>query len=552
MHKIVHFFFDARFYRTFLAFIFSACLLKIATDWYEVPPSIKEFPTILIVQSGMLFTYLVWKTRIPSGLSRKVWVPEVWISIFFAVSTISILPFIFIFELFGTTSFGTSLFTVLENSPKDLLSIGFKDFFKPSLEYFLLLSFMLIGGYVFVRWIAYFWCFALILSISFIITNPFSHYMYRYIVPNPDHALLNLDVDFKRPVITKRPSKQKNILYVYLESLERTYRDIPETADAFKQFAIYEDQALSFNELHQSHGLNYTAAGMVGTQCGVPLVPNGIRNIRKQVKNVSENQVLKFNGFMGNMYCLGDILSEDGYIGSYVNGSDTAVFSKGLLFNSHGWERTFGINNLPGTREERYENPWGLNDDTVFEYAKKELEYLANTNRPFMMSMLTISTHGPNAFLDESCNYPEIEKSGIPAAIYCSGQHVKSIFEKLDELNIRDDTIVVLLSDHLAMKNTLKKQLKSAKQSGLRRQYAAIIGTEKNMVISKTGTTMDLYPTILEVLGYEIEDGHANLGVSLFNNKPTLAGRSSDPENISPIFKQNLKLRDLLWSRVED
>jgi phosphoglycerol transferase len=552
MHKYLNFFTEARFYRAILAFLFSVGIIKVAVDWYELPPSIKDFPTILIAEAGIILVYFSWKHRKPQPTSRKIWLPTICYSIFFVFSLMLLLPFIFIYETFGTTSFGTSLFTVLENSTADLLSIGIKDFLKPSLEYIALLIFLVIGGFIFVKYIPYFWCFALILSVSFVITNPLTHYMYRILIPNPDHALLDLDVDFKRPVITKRPSKQKNILYVYLESLERTYRDIPETADAFKQFAIYEDQALSFNELHQSYGLNYTAAGMVGTQCGVPLVPNGIRNIRKQVRNVSENQVLKFKGFMSNMYCLGDILSEDGYIGSYVNGSDTAVFSKGLLFNSHGWERTFGINNLPGTREERYQNPWGLNDDFVFEYAEKELEYLASTNRPFMMSMLTISTHGPNAFLDESCNYPKIAKSDIPAAIYCTGQHVKKLLEKLDELNIRDDTIVVLLSDHLAMKNTMNRQLKSAKSNDLRRQYAAILGAESNIVISKTGTTLDLYPTILEVLGYELEDGHANLGVSLFNDKPTLAGRSLNPRNLSPMFRQNIKLRDLLWTRVKE
>ena len=548
MRKFLKILLELRLYRTLLAFLFFIGIIKISVDWYELPPSIKEFPTILIAEAGLVFTYLVWQAREPLSGSSKMWKPATWISIIFVFSFITLLPFIFIFETFGTTSFGTSLFTVLENSTADLLSIGLKDFLKPSLEYLLLLIIMVFSGFIFVRWIPYFWVCAIILSISFIITNPFSHYIYRYIVPNADHALLNLDLDFKKPVITKHPSRQKNILYIYLESLERTYRDIPATAHAFKQFASYEDEALSFNQLHQSYGLNYTAAGMVGTQCGVPLVPNGLRNIRKQVRNVSENQTLKFKGFMGNIVCLGDILSEDGYIGSYVNGSDTAVFSKGLLFNSHGWKRTFGINNLPGTREEKYENPWGLNDDTVFEYAEKELEYLASTNRPFMMSMLTISTHGPDAFLDEDCNYPNEVDSGIPAAIFCSGQHVKKLLMKLDELNIRDDTIVVLLSDHLAMKNTLKKDLKIAKLNGLRRQYAAILGTESNLVVSKVGTTMDLYPTILEVLGYELEGGHANLGISLLNDKPTLAGRSNEPENISPMFKQNFKLRDLLWS----
>ena len=123
MRKFLKIFLELRLYRTLLAFLFSIGIIKISVDWYELPPSIKEFPTILIAEAGLVFTYLAWQAREPLSGSIKIWKPAIWISITFVFSFITLLPFIFIFETFGTTSFGTSLFTVLENSTADLLSI---------------------------------------------------------------------------------------------------------------------------------------------------------------------------------------------------------------------------------------------------------------------------------------------------------------------------------------------------------------------------------------------------------------------------------------------
>lgn len=518
-------------------------MVTIAIEWFEFSQNLLSFPTLWLVIAGLIFPVYVWMLPPALIVSRKLWPAGL-----FALGAIFLVPFIFLWETFGTADFGSLLTSIYENPPQELLSVGLGSLGQPILEHTLILIVIIVGGIVFTRRVPYFGYCAVAISIPFFVASPVTEYAYRYFVPNPHHALLNLDEDLTPPMIIERPSQPKNVIYIYLESIERTYRDVEATADAFAPLAELEDKGLSFDQLFTAYGLHFTAGGMIGTQCGVPLLPNGIRNVRKQIREGTDNEVLQFEGFMDNVVCLGDILAEDGYIGSYMNGSDLAVFSKGKIFQSHGWERVFGVNSLPGSRAETYENVWGLNDDTLFEYAKTELEYLVGTDRPFMMAMLTISTHGPDAELDEGCDYPQVADSYIPAAIYCTGQHVNRLLDKLDELGVRDDTIVVVLSDHLSMRNTVWDQLRSA--GNARRNYAVVLGAGESGVVSKVGNGMDLYPTVLELLGYRLKDGRANMGVSLLNDRPTLAGRSEEPQDVSRMVKQNRPLQDLLWNDV--
>ncbi|MGB0905742.1 MAG: sulfatase-like hydrolase/transferase, partial [Mangrovicoccus sp.] len=243
---------------------------------------------------------------------------------------------------------------------------------------------LILGAAIFVRHIPYFNGLILVLGVVFMMCSPVTVYAYRYFFPNKHHALLDLEADFVRPVVQDRPDVQKNIIYIYLESIERTYRDIPETANAFAPLSELEDRGLSFSQVSQVYGVHFTAGGLVGTLCGAPLLPNGMRSLHKKTTKDADSDVLQFDGIMNDVTCLGDILSEDGYIGSYLNGSDLDIFSKGEIFQSHGWDRVFGANSIPGPRSDVYENVWGLNDDTLFDYAQAELEFLAGTGKPFM------------------------------------------------------------------------------------------------------------------------------------------------------------------------
>lgn len=522
-----------------IAFLFSAAIIALFIDWFPMTRVWLQFPNSVLVVIGFLFTFYVifrGNRRFRSGR----WFPAVLL----AFGLILFSPFSFIYHVFGTQDVGSVLITSQENPPGQMLRVAFGSFPSEIFKYIAISFAVIFGGAYLCKTIPNFNKFALALGATFLFFSPVSSFAYRTIVPNPNHELIQLEKDKRRPLIAARPSQKKNIVFMYLESVERTYRDIPETAEAFAPLASLEDMGLSFNNITEVLGTAFTGGGLVASQCGVPLLPRGMINVRRQIRGGINVDAYQFDGFMDHILCLGDILAEDGYIGSYMNGSDLAIFSKGKFFETHGHERLFGVDMLPGSSDENYENVWGLNDETIFDYAHNELEYLVSLDRPFTMSLLTVSTHGPDAELDRSCLYPEVAGSYIPAAIRCTGDHVKRLVDKIDELGISDDTIIVVLSDHLAMRNSVYHLFEE--RADERRNQFVILGAGGQAVISKKGSMLDVYPTILEVMGYELVDRQANMGVSLLSEESTLAERLG-VDLISEAFDRNHDLKRALW-----
>ncbi len=522
------------------AFLFSAAIISILINWFRFSKKLTNFPTVGFVVLALVFTaYVAIKPR--WRMERTPWLALAML----LLGVIALVPFAFVYDVFGTYDLGSIMITVRDNPPTEMLFVGLGSLSDMIFEYTIIFFVLVLLGFYLSKTVPFFAQFAVLLGAVFVFASPLTKFAYQSVVPNPYHDLVDIPGDLQIPQIVSRPDEQKNIIFMYLESLERTYRDVPETAAAFAPLAQIENAGLSFDNIHQVYGAHFTAAGMLATQCGIPLLPNGIINVFRKTRERTDREVLDFEDFMNHVVCLGDILEQDGYIGSYVNGSDLAVFNKGLMFQSHGHERVFGVNVLDGPREEVYENYWGLNDATVFQYAQDELEYLVSLDRPFTMSMLTLSTHGPDAQLDPGCDYPLVLDSQIPAAIQCTGDHVVRMLEKIDELGIADNTIVVVLSDHLAMRSSISHLLQARDQD--RRNLVTVLGAGSPVVVSTEGTMLDVYPTILELMGYEIADSRANMGVSLLSEHSTLAQRVGVTE-LSKAIKQNTALQDFLWN----
>jgi phosphoglycerol transferase len=183
----------------------------------------------------------------------------------------------------------------------------------------------------------------------------------------------------------------------------------------------------------------------------------------------------------------------------------------------------------------------------LFEIVKDELATLSEQKQPFLLSMLTLSTHGPDAYLASDCPDISETESRIPDAIRCTGDNVQSIINEVNRLGIQDETIIFVMNDHLAMTNTLKPQLDKVVRNGAaRNDFVAIIGAGDAYRSDKAGTMLDVYPTILEALGYKLADHHANMGVSLLSDKPTLS-MTIGLDQLAEAVGGNHKLQNFLW-----
>ncbi|MBW6417786.1 sulfatase-like hydrolase/transferase [Celeribacter sp. PS-C1] len=451
-------------------------------------------------------------------------------------------PFSFMKDAFGTRDVGSLLMTINENELGAMVSVGFDGFQTLILQHVLRAGALVFGAWLFVRYI---WhgvptlvaCTTLLLGVS-----PIPHYFFRSIVPDPAHALIRTDDVASGPIILERPLKKKNLIIVYLESIERSYRDMDATAEAFKSLAALEEQGISFRNIGQAYGTGFTAGGLVATQCGVPLLPRGAISIAKKIHDKTD-VIPDATDFLSDLTCLGDVLSAEGYNASYINGSDLAIFSKGDFFRSHGYQRVMGLTSYEGWENETRRNVWGMDDDLLFERVHQELDYLAGQDAPFLLSTLTIATHGPDAFLDQTCRDVPEGESRIPEAIACTAAHVEALLAKIDDLGIAQDTLVLLTSDHLSFRNTLADQLRLVEE---RRNFSVVLGAGQREVM-RSGSMFDIYPTLLELLGYRIENGRAALGQSLVSEDLTFA-ELEGLDVLNRAIKNNSDLQRTIWS----
>ncbi len=316
----------------------------------------------------------------------------------------------------------------------------------------------------------------------------------------------DFDLYYKSPVITATNAKKKNLVFVYAESLERTYLD--ESLFPGLMPGINELQGLStsFTDIRQLRGTGWTIGGITASQCGIPLITPS-----------HGNSMSGLEGFLSGATCFGDVMRAFGYQFNFIGGANLNFGGKGKFFKSHGFERVEGKLELKDKlKVGGYLSWWGLYDDVVFDYAFGRFEKLSEADAPFGLFTLTLDTHHPKGHPSRRCKgmkYADGENE-ILNSIKCADLLISEFIKKIKTSKYAKDTIVVLMSDHLAMRNTAFDQLKRGK----RRNTFMIFNFEdlKKQKIDITGSTLDVGSTVLPFIGYQ---GNIGLGRDLLREK---------------------------------
>ncbi|MCA1176230.1 MULTISPECIES: phosphatidylglycerol--membrane-oligosaccharide glycerophosphotransferase [unclassified Pantoea] len=306
---------------------------------------------------------------------------------------------------------------------------------------------------------------------------------------------------------TKKPTK--NIIYIYGESLERTYFDKSWFPHLTDDLSSIKDKSYDFNNTIQLPGTDYTIAGIVSSQCGIPLFAP-----------FSGNSSDSLASFFPGTTCLGDILKKSGYELYFYQGADLDFGGKRLFFENHGFDHIFGRQELAADVVDRsYVNDWGWYDDTVLDLAFKQYQKLSKSNKPFGLFLLTVDTHHPDGFVNKSCskdNYLFNAKSNSSmSAVFCSQEQIAKFINKVKSSPEFKNTIIVVTSDHLAMNNTAYDALISHP----RRDLFMLIDSESSaqkVDLSKERSSLDNGATVLDAMG---GDSRIGLGRSSFKSE---------------------------------
>jgi phosphoglycerol transferase len=339
----------------------------------------------------------------------------------------------------------------------------------------------------------------------------------RYVVPHPLEA----------------PARKRNLLLVYAESLEASF-----SQGAFSGHALLapldEDKlpGLSFPLFLQAPGTGWTIAGMVASQCGVPLKPLGV---------FGENLLGEMaSGFLPRARCLGDVLKDSGYRNVFLGGASAAFAGKARFLRTHGYDEVRGREDWAAAHPALAMNDWGADDDFLFDQALQRLRELKATGQPFNLTLLTLGLHPPAGYLSPRCERPH---GDMRDAVLCTAALIRRFLDAAHEQHLLDDTVVLVVGDHLSARSELSPGLQTVDDRTIYNR----LSTPEPVVANRAKIDhFDLYPTLLAALGFQLGDGGLALGCSAIG---TVGCRSlvDDPTAVAGLRRRSATYESL-WS----
>ncbi len=320
--------------------------------------------------------------------------------------------------------------------------------------------------------------------------------------------------------------KQKNLIYIYLESMETTYASYEDggrqTVNYMPTLTALADENLSFSDkasgllggFHTPLGTGWTMAALLATTSGVPFsFPLGENGHNKMVYRET---------FASGLTTLGDILAEKGYRQEFLCGSDSEFGGRRTYFEQHGNYEIFDLYTAreEGYIPEDYKVFWGYEDKHLYEIAKDELTELAASNQPFNFTMLTVDTHHVGGFTCTLCEYEYVDK--LANVVSCADRQLADFVEWCREQDFYEDTVIVITGDHPRMDTLLIGETDYYDRTIYNCFINAAIVPE-GATTERIVTSFDLFPTTLAAMGFSIEGDRLGLGVNLFSSMPTLA-----------------------------
>jgi len=331
------------------------------------------------------------------------------------------------------------------------------------------------------------------------------------------------------------PEQKRNLIYIYLESMEVTFAD-KENNGALDDNFIPELTGLAQQNVNFSHadgfgggqtttGSTWTIAAAVSQTAGIPLcLPD----------DIWENGLNKFALVMPGVTTISDILAKNGYTQALMMGSNSEFAGQKKYYQQHGTDYVYDLLSarqdglLP--QEDYHDGFWGMEDFYLYEYAKEKLKILAEGEEPFALSMYTIDTHSPYGNMCRLCwnrrgsglSAQERKHMIFEDVLSCSSRQLSDFIVWLEAQDFYENTTVIIVGDHYSMNNLYIRDVVGLDYT--RRTYNCILNAPQDPTREKNRefTTLDMFPTTLAALGCQIEGDRLGLGTNLFSEKDTL------------------------------
>lgn len=341
------------------------------------------------------------------------------------------------------------------------------------------------------------------------------------------------------------PEQKRNLIYIFLESMEMTYADkenggafdknvIPELTELAQENEDFSGEDKELNGGYAMTGATWTMGAMFAHTSGIPLSIS-----------IDGNDMNTQEHFFAGAVTLGDILESAGYCQNLMIGSDATFGGRRLYFTEHGnyniYDYNFASEN--GLIPPDYRVWWGYEDEKLFSFAKDKLTELSQQSTPFNFTMLTVDTHFEDGYPCELCT-DEFGDNQYANVMACSSRQVKELVDWIQQQDFYENTTIVIAGDHPTMD---KDFCEDVDDDYTRKVYTTYINpaAELETTEKRSYTTFDNFPTTLAALGVKIDGNRLGLGTNLFSSTQTLTERFGIDKMESELKKKSKMMEKL-------
>ncbi|MFP4021146.1 MAG: LTA synthase family protein [Halanaerobium sp.] len=218
---------------------------------------------------------------------------------------------------------------------------------------------------------------------------------------------------------------------------------------------------------------------------------------------------------LSSFQSLPGLLKEKGYQTLAFHNNDRNFFNRAEAYPDLSFDRFYSLRNFD---EEIYpvpeERSLGVNDYDFFDSAADSIKKAAAEEEPFFAYLISLTSHTPFHFYPEIAveDFAEVNNNLVHnyfKSINFLDKSLQNFVSELESEGIMDNTLLVIYSDHESEIKT--REYESGRDFTLWRNVKVpyhipllIKHPElENEIISKEGTTTDIAPTILDLLGFK-------------------------------------------------
>ncbi|MCQ2913967.1 MAG: LTA synthase family protein [Alphaproteobacteria bacterium] len=322
-------------------------------------------------------------------------------------------------------------------------------------------------------------------------------------------------------------SNPNNLILVSLESFEKNFAD-----RAFYKRSMLEPlenielRGFSFSNYENGYNQTPTTPSMFATMMGIPSTAT---------KKIFTHRLRLKDHCFNNVKALGDVLKSSGYKTISIQGSDSRFQGVDVFEKNHGIDERIDARYIQKNYPQYKEiNSWGFSDKTVFSIAKDKLKTTAS---PFFLYIRTVDTHEkdiPKTNINYGFN------NILKNTIYNTAKETADFVGWALNQEFAKNTTIVLIGDHLRSGVFFEVPEK-------RFVYNLFINSKiEPLNINKRFSQIDLFPSILEAIGFEVPGHRLGIGTSIFSKEKTLIEKYSK-ENLEILIDMPNKLYEQLW-----